>query len=330
MTPPRGRVLHAAARPLRRPRRDAAHEQRRVPQVLRDCADRLHAPALARARADASAGSSASSSPSATSAYRAPAFFGDMIRTYIWPSELRRSSLRLAFEMRTEGRRPARGGGLGHARRLRLRRGPARSRSRTCCASASSRRSPLQTRLDRVAAVPESKYDCIVIGTGPGGYVAAIRAAQLGMKTAVVEKDRIGGRCLNYACIPAKAVLRAADVAHRGAARGRLRHQGERHRGRLRRRREPPHAGGREADRRRRRADEEEQDRRDRGVRLDHRRGQREDRRPVRRHRDRGEHRRPRLRLRARSRCSASTFGKRVLSTETHVGRSTSSRSGSP
>jgi dihydrolipoamide dehydrogenase len=60
--------------------------------------------------------------------------------------------------------------------------------------------------------VPESKYDCIVIGTGPGGYVAAIRAAQLGMKTAVVEKDRIGGRCLNYACIPAKSVLRAADV----------------------------------------------------------------------------------------------------------------------
>jgi dihydrolipoamide dehydrogenase len=60
--------------------------------------------------------------------------------------------------------------------------------------------------------VPESKYDCIVIGTGPGGYVAAIRAAQLGMKTAVVEKDRVGGRCLNYACIPAKAVLRAADV----------------------------------------------------------------------------------------------------------------------
>ena len=60
--------------------------------------------------------------------------------------------------------------------------------------------------------MPESKYDCIVIGSGPGGYVAAIRAAQLGMKTAIVEKDRIGGRCLNYACIPAKAVLRAADV----------------------------------------------------------------------------------------------------------------------
>jgi dihydrolipoamide dehydrogenase len=60
--------------------------------------------------------------------------------------------------------------------------------------------------------MPERSYDCIVIGSGPGGYVAAIRAAQLGMKTAVVEKDRVGGRCLNYACIPAKAVLRAADI----------------------------------------------------------------------------------------------------------------------
>ena len=57
-----------------------------------------------------------------------------------------------------------------------------------------------------------SSYDCIVIGSGPGGYVAAIRAAQLGMSTAVVEKDQVGGRCLNYACIPAKAVLRVADV----------------------------------------------------------------------------------------------------------------------
>src|SRR6201999_1511771 len=59
--------------------------------------------------------------------------------------------------------------------------------------------------------MPE-RYDCIVIGSGPGGSVAAIRAAQLGMKTAVVEKDKVGGRCLNYACIPAKAVLRVADV----------------------------------------------------------------------------------------------------------------------
>jgi dihydrolipoamide dehydrogenase len=60
--------------------------------------------------------------------------------------------------------------------------------------------------------MPESSYDCVVIGSGPGGYVAAIRAAQLGFKTAVIEKDLVGGRCLNYACIPAKAVLRVADV----------------------------------------------------------------------------------------------------------------------
>src|SRR3954451_20682933 len=58
----------------------------------------------------------------------------------------------------------------------------------------------------------DQQFDCVVIGSGPGGYVAAIRAAQLGMKTAVVEKDVVGGRCLNYACIPAKAVLRTADV----------------------------------------------------------------------------------------------------------------------
>jgi dihydrolipoamide dehydrogenase len=58
----------------------------------------------------------------------------------------------------------------------------------------------------------ESSYDCIVIGSGPGGYVAAIRAAQLGLRTAVAERDKLGGRCLNYACIPAKAVLRSADL----------------------------------------------------------------------------------------------------------------------
>ncbi len=57
-----------------------------------------------------------------------------------------------------------------------------------------------------------NSYDVIVIGGGPGGYVAAIRAAQLGRKTAVVEKDKPGGRCLNYACIPAKTVLHSAEV----------------------------------------------------------------------------------------------------------------------
>jgi dihydrolipoamide dehydrogenase len=58
----------------------------------------------------------------------------------------------------------------------------------------------------------ENSYDCVVIGSGPGGYVAAIRAAQLGKRTVVIERDKIGGRCLNYACIPAKAVLRSADL----------------------------------------------------------------------------------------------------------------------
>jgi dihydrolipoamide dehydrogenase len=59
--------------------------------------------------------------------------------------------------------------------------------------------------------MPES-FDVIVIGGGPGGYVAAIRAAQLGQKTAVVERDKAGGRCLNYACIPAKTILRSAEL----------------------------------------------------------------------------------------------------------------------
>src|ERR671915_700227 len=58
----------------------------------------------------------------------------------------------------------------------------------------------------------ETKFDCIVVGSGPGGYVAAIRAAQLGLKTALVEKENVGGRCLNEACIPAKSILRVAEV----------------------------------------------------------------------------------------------------------------------
>src|SRR5215216_1866006 len=57
-----------------------------------------------------------------------------------------------------------------------------------------------------------SKYDLIVIGSGPGGYVAAIRASQLGMKVGVVEKAEIGGICLNWGCIPTKALLKSANV----------------------------------------------------------------------------------------------------------------------
>ncbi|MCI4667806.1 MAG: dihydrolipoyl dehydrogenase [Bacteroidia bacterium] len=57
-----------------------------------------------------------------------------------------------------------------------------------------------------------NSYDLIVIGSGPGGYVAAIRAAQLGMKTAVVERENLGGICLNWGCIPTKALLKSAEV----------------------------------------------------------------------------------------------------------------------
>src|SRR5512144_116110 len=57
-------------------------------------------------------------------------------------------------------------------------------------------------------------YDVIIIGSGPGGYVTAIRAAQLGLKTAVVEKSYLGGICLNWGCIPTKALLRSGDIYH--------------------------------------------------------------------------------------------------------------------
>ena len=57
-------------------------------------------------------------------------------------------------------------------------------------------------------------YDVIIIGSGPGGYVTAIRAAQLGLKTAVVEKSYLGGICLNWGCIPTKALLRSAEIFH--------------------------------------------------------------------------------------------------------------------
>ena len=57
-------------------------------------------------------------------------------------------------------------------------------------------------------------YDVIVLGSGPGGYVAAIRAAQLGLKTAIVERELLGGICLNWGCIPTKALLRSAEVYH--------------------------------------------------------------------------------------------------------------------
>ena len=57
-------------------------------------------------------------------------------------------------------------------------------------------------------------YDVIVIGAGPAGYVCAIRAAQLGQKTAIVDKQWLGGVCLNVGCIPSKSLLKNAEVAH--------------------------------------------------------------------------------------------------------------------
>jgi len=57
-------------------------------------------------------------------------------------------------------------------------------------------------------------YDVIVLGSGPGGYVAAIRCAQLGLKTAIVERENLGGICLNWGCIPTKAMLRSAEIFH--------------------------------------------------------------------------------------------------------------------
>ncbi|MEM8658596.1 MAG: dihydrolipoyl dehydrogenase [Pseudomonadota bacterium] len=60
----------------------------------------------------------------------------------------------------------------------------------------------------------EQNFDIVVIGAGPGGYVAAIRAAQLGLKTAVIEREHLGGICLNWGCIPTKAMLRSSEVFH--------------------------------------------------------------------------------------------------------------------
>ena len=60
----------------------------------------------------------------------------------------------------------------------------------------------------------DTKFDIVVVGGGPGGYVAAIRASQLGMKTALVEREHLGGICLNWGCIPTKALLRASEIHH--------------------------------------------------------------------------------------------------------------------
>src|SRR6266851_4847079 len=60
----------------------------------------------------------------------------------------------------------------------------------------------------------ETNFDVIIVGSGPGGYVCAIRAAQLGFSTAIVEREYLGGICLNWGCIPTKALLRSAEIFH--------------------------------------------------------------------------------------------------------------------
>ena len=67
----------------------------------------------------------------------------------------------------------------------------------------------VQIRKDKIK---KNKYDIIVIGGGPGGYVAAIRASQLGHKVAIVEKESLGGICLNWGCIPTKSLLKNAEI----------------------------------------------------------------------------------------------------------------------
>src|ERR1700756_1787345 len=62
--------------------------------------------------------------------------------------------------------------------------------------------------------MPDTSFDVLIIGSGPGGYVTAIRAAQLGFKTGIVEREYLGGICLNWGCIPTKALLRSSEIFH--------------------------------------------------------------------------------------------------------------------
>src|SRR5512139_900489 len=73
---------------------------------------------------------------------------------------------------------------------------------------------PLRRLTRMLELMADTQFDLIVIGAGPGGYVSAIRAAQLGLKTAVVEREHLGGICLNWGCIPTKALLRSSEIGH--------------------------------------------------------------------------------------------------------------------
>ena len=99
----------------------------------------------------------------------------------------------------------------GSAERGRLHQSPRSARPRTGRSATASRNMRSASELGRMA---DTSFDIIIIGSGPGGYVTAIRAAQLGFKTAIVERDYLGGICLNWGCIPTKALLRSAEIFH--------------------------------------------------------------------------------------------------------------------
>src|SRR4029078_9168754 len=83
-----------------------------------------------------------------------------------------------------------------------------------CEPAAGGRRAPGNLSGARTETAVAESFDIIIIGSGPGGYVTAIRAAQLGFKTAIVERDFLGGICSNWGCIPTKALLRSAEIYH--------------------------------------------------------------------------------------------------------------------
>src|SRR5579871_4235215 len=120
-----------------------------------------------------------------------------------WPSDLARgtiSAISACSTTRPGSRRPPSST-------------PRRSPPSAATACWSSRRVEKRIKvIERIAMSTEQGYDVVVIGGGPGGYVAAIRAAQLGLRTAVVERESLGGICLNWGCIPTKALLKSAQV----------------------------------------------------------------------------------------------------------------------
>src|SRR5437764_11731604 len=110
------------------------------------------------------------------------------------------------------------------SRRLRGRGGESAEARLRIGVPANSRRQPLSSWGDspslRLNAVPELDFDVAILGGGMGGYPAAIRASQLGLKVALVESDKLGGTCLHVGCIPTKALLESSELYHRVAVRG--------------------------------------------------------------------------------------------------------------